>query len=266
MPNRVGLLALPLLGACGGGLEITARGSDAVVAGLPAEAFVDGAAVTFSTFVVAFDDVSVADRGGDPAAFVGEPFVLDVHAPGPHRIARVEVEAGARERVSAVIAPAVTGIGAGNVDAATVDLMASQGFSVLVAGAIALADTTTTFSWGFSPNTRYVDCVDDAGTRGVVVPEGLGVTLDFVVRGEGLFGASLAADAAALQAAPLVAADDNADGVLDLAELAAVDLEDLDGYDTAGRRDVVTLADFVAARAGAILGVGEDGACTAERR
>lgn len=49
-------------------------------------------------------------------------------------------------------------------------------------------------------------------------------------------------------------------------ELAAVDLEDLDGYDTAGRRDVVTLADFVAARIGAILGVGDDGACTAERR
>jgi hypothetical protein len=260
-------LSLSALAGCGAGtLEITARGSDAVEAGLPVSAFVDGAAVTFSDFVVAFDDVAVVDRGGVAAALVSEPFVLDLKAAGPHQVARVEAQAGPYERVSLLVAPAVTGIGAGNVDAAAVDLMTSQGFSLFAAGAIDSGGTTTTFSWGFSGNTRYVDCVDDDGNDGVFIPEGGVATLDIVVRGESLFASSLAADATALQVGALVAADENVDGVIDQGELAAVDLEDIEGYDTAGRSDVVTLADFVAARARAMVGVGGTGTCVAERR
>jgi len=261
------LLSTCALAGCGAGtLEITARGSEAVEAGLPAEAFADGAAVTFSSFVVAFDDVTVVDRGGVAAALVSDPFVLDLHAAGPHQVARVEAQAGTYERVSLLVAPAVTGIGAGNVDDATVELMGSQGFSVLATGAIDTGGTTTTFSWGFTGNTRYVDCIDDDGNGGVFIPEGDVATLDLVVRGEGLFATSLAADAATLQTGALVAADSNVDGVIDLGELAAVDLEDIEGYDTVGRSDVVTLADFVAARAQAMVGVGGAGTCVAERR
>lgn len=260
-------LSLSAVVACGGGsLEITARGSTAIEQGIPAGAFGDGAAVTFSTFVVAFDDVAVVDRGGVAAALVSEPFVLDLHTPGPHQVARVEAQAGAYERVSLLVAPAVTGIGAGNVDADTVDLMGSQGFSVLASGAIDRDGVTTTFSWGFTGNTRYVDCAFADNGFGVVIPERGLATLDVVVHGEGLFATSLGADATTLSATALLAADENADGVIDTGELAAVDLEGVDGYDTAGRSDVVTLADFLAARAGAMVGVGELGTCTAERR
>ena len=261
------VLSSAALAGCGAGtLEITARGSDAVESGVPAEAFVDGAAVTFSDFVVAFDDVAVVDRGGVAAALVSDPFVLDLHAAGPHQVAQVEAQAGAYERVSLLVAPAVTGVGAGNVDAAAVDLMTSQGFSVFAAGAIESGGSTTTFSWGFAGNPRSVDGVDDDGDAGVFIPEGGVATLDIVVRGEGLFASSLAADATTLQVGGLVAADDNADGVLDQGELAAVDLQDIEGYDTIGRSDVVTLADFVAARAGAMVGIGDAGTCVAERR
>jgi hypothetical protein len=260
-------LSLAALLGCGAGtLEITARGSAAVEDGLAAEAFADGAAVTFSSFVVAFDDVAVVDRGGVAAALVSEPFVLDLHAAGPHQVARVEAQAGPYERVSLLVAPAVAGIGAGNVDAATVDLMGSQGFSVLASGAIDRDGATTTFSWGFRGNTRYVDCAFADDAPGVVIPEGGVANLDVVVHGEGLFATSLAADATTLSATALLAADANTDGVIDIDELGAVDLEDLEGYDTVGRSDVVTLADFVAARAGAMVGVGELGTCTAERR
>jgi hypothetical protein len=248
-----------------GGLSITIAGSEAAV-GTSSGPLEDGAIVSLSSIVVAVDDVTVAARDGEVVALVDEPFLVDVSTLEPRTIARTEVAAGAYERVSVVVAPAVAGLAAANVDDDIAALMVQERFSVFVQGRIQADGASTSFSWGFSPNTRYVDCADDADAPGVVVIAQRETTLDLVVRGEGLFATSLAPQETARSAAAILAADVNDDDVIDLAELEAVDLEGVWGLDVAGRTDVITLADFVSARAGALLGVGARGTCVAERR
>lgn len=253
------------VGCDGGSLSITLEGSEAM-AGTSSGPLEDGATVAISSLVVAFDDVTVAASDGDVAVLVDEPFLADVSTTEPRTIARVDVPAGAYERVSVVVAPAVAGLAAANVDDDTAALMVQERFSVFVRGRIQADGASRSFSWGFSPNTRYVDCAADDDVAGVVVVSQRQTTLDLVVRGEGLFATSLSPQATTRSAAAILAADVNDDDVIDLAELEAVDLQDVVGLDVAGRTDVVTLADFVSARAGALLGVGARGTCVAERR
>jgi hypothetical protein len=267
------VVAVGVAGGVGGGtagcdvgsLSVTIAGSEAAV-GSSSGPLEDGASVGFSSIVVALDDVTVAARAGDVAALVDEPFLVDVSSTEPRTIALVDVPAGAYERVSVVVAPAEPGLAAVNVDEAVAALMVQERFSVFAQGRIQAGGASTSFSWGFSPNTRYVDCVGDAEAPGVVVVAQRETTLDLVVRGEGLFATSLSPHATTRSAAAILAADVNDDDVIDLAELEAVDLEGVDELDVAGRTDVITLADFVSARAGALLGVGARGACVAERR
>lgn len=265
------LAAVPLVFAAGcgsGDLAITTYGEDFIEAGIPAEVFADGGAVTFDRFLVNFADLAV--RGGDGAeggSFAG-PVVFDLTAPGPAPITTLTGIAARRyEEISAVVAPAVDA-SAGTASDDDVALMNEGGHSVFVSGTGTFAGESFTFAWGFGTDTAYVDCALEDESVGVVVPAGAAGEWQLTVHGDHLFYDDLADEGAVLRLAAVAGADADDDGEVTLAELAAVDLTTLppDQYGTGGAGDVNTLADFIGALTRTLVHHTGEGHCTSEIR
>ena len=152
---------------------------------------------------------------------------------------------------------------ANDVSEADLARMRDGGLALYVAGSATKAGVTKRFAWGFSTNTRYVDCDVD-----VVVADGATTEWQLTLRPEELLRTSLVDEAAPVAVAAVVAADENDDGAVDVDEAAGVAVDDLDNdgaYDGGGA-DVVTLFDFVRERSRQVLFMNADGRCVAERR
>jgi hypothetical protein len=257
-----------LSGCASGDLDITIYGEDFIEAGIPAEVFADGGAVTFDRFLVNVSQLAV--KGGDGVeggAFAG-PVVFDVTQAGPTAVTSLSgLEARRYEDISAVVAPAAAAT-AGNASADDVALMNDNGHSVFVSGTASFDGEDFTFAWGFDTDTAYVDCALEDESSGVVVPAGAAGEWQLTIHGDHLFYDDLADEGAVLRLAAVAAADADENGDVTLAELAAVDLTTLppDQYGTGGAGDVNTLADFMGALTRTLVHHTGEGHCTSQVR
>jgi hypothetical protein len=261
--------AVAAVGCGTGDLRITTSGGDFIEAGIPTEFFADGGSVTFSTFLVTFSDIAVSGADGTVGGAVAGPVVFDVHQAGPIEVATLTgLQPGPFEDISVAVSPANDDALAGNVDGADLDFMAAQGFSVYVEGTASQDDVEKSFAWGFSTNTRIVDCALEDGTPGVVVPAGGQGLWDLTIHGDHLFLDDLVSEDAALRLSAIMLADSNADDVIERGELDAVDLSELptDQYGVGGASDVLSLGDYMAAQSRTLVHHTGEGECTAEKR
>ena len=255
---------------CGAGeLSITTYGEDFIEQGIPAADFADGGAVVFDTFLVSFADLAVDGADGAVGGAVSGPVVFDVHEAGPVEVARfTELPARRYEDITVSVVPATTAAENGNADDEAFAAMTAAGQSVFVSGTMTHDGVDKTFAWGFDTATRYVDCELEDGSLGVIVPSGDVGEWQLTIHGDHLFYDDLASEEAVLRLQAIVAADENDDGAVDLAELDAVDLTALpaDQYGTGGAGDVVTLGDFVTALTRTLVHHTGEGECTAQKR
>jgi hypothetical protein len=260
------LAALALSSCASGSLDITTWGEDFIEQGIPAEAFADGAAVTFDHFVVNFANVDVAGADGVNAGSVAGPVAFDLHEAGPHAMGTLsDIAARRYEALTATVVPATAATTAGNIDDDTLAEMIDAGSSVFVAGSIVLNDVNKTFSWSFDTATAYSDCELEDGSIGVIVPDGSAGEWQLTIHGDHLFYDDLASEDAVLRATAIMQADANSDGAVTREELAAVDLTTLpaDQYGTGGAGGVFTLDAFIADLTRTLVHHTGEGHCTA---
>lgn len=159
----------------------------------------------------------------------------------------------------------------GNVAEADVTAMQTEGLSLLVSATATKGAEVKKLEWRFTTDTLYGNCsstVNGQVVPGVIVPpNGLG-SADIMMRGDVLFADDLTNPASARFDA-IAAADADANGVVTLDELAAVDLEALrtsSGLPYAtGASTVTDLRGFTEALSQHLVARFRDnGACTAE--
>ncbi len=261
--------------ACGdsdGDLTVTTYGEDFIELRIPAasgpdgEGFVDNTEVTYSTFLVSFADLRIANRGGDVGASFGPVGVWDLQKSGPHVITELTLGAETWDDVGITIQPNASAV-AGNVSDAEVADLVSRGASVRAVGTAVHEGTTYSFDWSFTTATQYRNCVDGDGNAGVVVPDGGQVSMEITVHGDHLFFDDLQAEDSNLRFAAFAAADTDADQVITLEELAGVDLTDLPTgqYGTGGDSSLTNLRQYVEAQTNSLIHFNGEGDCQQQR-
>ncbi|MEM1031307.1 MAG: hypothetical protein AAGN82_13245 [Myxococcota bacterium] len=271
----VGLpISLATMGCGGDGgtgrAEIETWGEAFIEAGIPAEAFEDGWAVSFERFVVVLSDVTVADANGEGAS-LAEARAFDLVTPGPHGVGALDDLPSGNLTAVGYRTPVATDGTTAHESAATgdVEAMREAGFSIWASGVAARDQITKRFSWGFAADRRYDRCVDVGGGQeidGVVVPNGGSVDLQLTIHGDHLFFDDLVSPEAGLRFAHMADADVDGDGEVTLAELDAVELSTIppaEGSYEAGAADVNTLGDFVRASVGSLGHFNGEGHCAA---
>ncbi len=241
---------------CDNGGSVLVRANGEFTGAVPAEFFADGSDVAFDQFVVVVDSATVGD-----GTFAG-PAVVDVSGPDPVDVGLIPGLAAGTADVSAVTAPIGDTVVSTNVDDDTLAVMTDGGFSLFVRGSAVVAGVSKTFNWGFTTNTRYVDCAASAD-----VTAGATTEVQLTFHADHLFLPTLDdAEDVQLQFAPLAAADDNGDNAIDVDELRGVEVASVDGYDASADPTVVTLYDFLQAQTRTLLHLNGDNECAFEKR
>lgn len=254
------MLVLLLIG-CGeseGTWEFEVTGDEHVEQGIPADVFLDGCSVTFDTFLVNISDMVLRTDEGRHAGDITEGNgIYDLLQPGPHLVGTVAVPASEYHLVEYRIEPA-SGAVSVNASAEQTTKMNELGSSIRVAGTIACA-TEVTFQWTFVPDTYY-SCPVDA----LVVERDEATRTQATIPAAWLFRDSLDPAAAAnVRAEAIVAADADANGILTQAEVAVVDMVNLD-YDVGDHATLDNLAKYISYLAGTMGHLDGDGRCDTE--
>ena len=261
--------------ACGdsdGNVTVTTYGEDFIELSIPAangpdgEGFVDGAELVYSKFLVNFTDLRIADRDGQVGATLGPVGVWDLRQTGPHLMTELPLGAQTWEDVGITIRPNPSAV-SGNVSQSDLTEMLARGASAWTVGTVTYQGVTYSFDWSFTTQTRYVNCADGDGVPGIVVPDGGQVSMEITVHGDHLFFDDLQAEGSALRFAAIASADANADQVITLEELAAIDLTDLpsDQYGTGGDSSITNLRQYVEAQTNSLIHFNGEGDCQQQR-
>lgn len=271
------ILSSLLFAACGGGsgtLAFTAYGEDYIEVGIPVaaspddEGVVDGWALHYSKFLIVLSDLRVAEDGGAEIVSDDQSWVFDMTRPGPHAITTFsDLPAGTFREVGVTMKKA-SGAAAGNAAAAAdVALMNDAGYSVYMEGEGVKDGVTKRFAWGFDAETRYAECEDADGAKGVVIPTGGEAQLQLTIHGDHLFYDDLQSDAAVIRFQAIADADADDDGQVTLAEVGAVDLTTLpEGqYGTGGDGTVQDLQAFLRDLTRTFVHFQGEGHCHSER-
>jgi len=241
-----------------GTLVITTSGEKYIEDGLPSAAFPhDGWSVVYSTFLVVYHDVTIADDDGTVVAALERPLVFDMtkQAKGaPKTLATFELEAKSWPNLSYQMGPisddALPGELASQAD---VELLKTAQASVHVEG---LATSPTGeqkfFIWSFSSATLFQHChgeQDGKELQGVLVTNGGTQEVELTIHGDHLFYDDLQSERGAPRFQAYADADANADGEVTLAELDQVPLYTIPSekgtYGTGALGNVNTLGDYV---------------------
>lgn len=257
IPTLLALIPTLALLACGGDdvgtLEVTTWGEDFIEQGIPASAFEDGWSVTYDEFVVNLGAITAA----------GENFpgfqTVDLTQPGPHVLVSTETGARAIAPVAYSIAPVDAAAQNLNADAATVDTMRQNGYSVFLKGTATKDGSTITFEWGFDFTVDFHDCeATDA------VPTGGTGTTQLTIHGDHLFYPSLTDPEVGLHFQTLADQDTDHDGVLSPDELRALSgtaFAALDHFDVPAGTQIDNLWEFLSAAASTIGHIDGEGHC-----
>lgn len=233
------LVLFTALAACGGTgtVTFTTWGEEYIENEIPpssasTEGFVDGWSLKYSKFVVVLKDVTLAQKSGGKGPQQSGAKVVDLTQKGPVEVVTFnDVPAGKWDLVSYAIAPG------------------DDGVSLHLAGAATKGAVTKTFDWAITNDTLYTGCTNPDFGEGVTIPTGGTEVVQLTIHGDHFWYDDLQAETARLRFDAMAGADANADGIITLAELRAVQLTSLPlgQYGTGGAASVKTLYDFVAA-------------------
>lgn len=258
------LLAFALSGCGeGGALSVRIFGEDYIEESIPAEAFSDGWAVTFDTFLISVRSISAARREEAPALAAEVNWVVDLaKGSGGEGVLLLErsVPAADYDDVSYRIAPAVSGASNVNASAEEVTGLISEGASLRMVGRALKGALEKRFDWSFDTDTTYVRCASTAQ-----VSSGGAATVQLTIHGDHLFYDDLF-DAEPNVAFQLIAdADRDVDHVVTLEELAATELRTQTRYAT-GSTGITNLADFIRHQTTTLGHIDGEGHCDATQR
>lgn len=249
--------ALSLPSGAGGGpagsgaISFSTWGEKYVEQGIPASELEDGWTITFSRFLVPISAVTVGDQGQVAATQTGGVLFDHVGA-GVKAVTSFEsLPAKAYGEVSFEIVRATAGLALdASTEQADLDQLLADGATLYIEGAATKGAESKVFAWTFTTDTRYERCggeVNGQEREGALVTNGGDDEIELTIHGDHFFYDDLQASAARLRFQPMADADADADGVVTLDELDAVDLVDIPegSYGTGSASDVNTLGDFV---------------------
>ncbi len=247
-------LSAPFATACAaegeGTLETRIYGEAFVEEGIPADAFVDGWAVTFSSMLVAVDGVS-ADGVEDPGVYVFE--LTEPSGGEGHAVGTLVVPEGPQQ-LDYRIAPG-GGESLGNAPDPDAAMMEGMGYSVFVAGTATRLSETISFAWGFDTDTAYADCEVVAD-----VPADGRATTVMTIHADHFFYDDLESPEPNVAFDLVAAADADMDGTVTADELRAQDISAEARYQV-GSRPIDNLWDFIAAQSQTLGHIDGEGHC-----
>jgi hypothetical protein len=240
-----------------GNVSVATWGEEYIEETIPASVFADGWTVKYSKFLVTFSEVKVLD-GTSAVAALPRPIVVNHVTPGVKALASFPGLETGRYGVEYAIGPVADALLLPGVDAADFATMKANGWSLWIAGTASKGGVTKTFSWGFSTDTKLVDCEGELNGKtelGTVVTSGGTDAIELTIHGDHLFYDDLQDPAAKTRFQHLADADVGVngaagDGVITQEELAAVKLVDIPTekgkFGIGGASSVKDLGAFVA--------------------
>lgn len=214
MLTKAGVLGLAaLLAACGedelgsASLAIAISGEEAALSGYPVGegedeiAFADGWTLEFSHVILALKGFELKTSDGDDAALSSDAVVADLHLGEPELWRFDGVPARRWDRVSYQYAPPMPDTRKANaVDAALVEKMASEGWSMYVEATAHKGDQDVKLQFGFPFSLQLSRCENGQdNTDGVVVRENGRNAAQITVHLDHLFFDSWATDEPSLR-------------------------------------------------------------------
>lgn len=198
------LLGAPLLGGCrgDGNWELRARGGEAASFGLGTDAFSDGCAAVFDSFVLHIEKADLIDEDGESGGGISLASSIDLVASDLIEVAVVPVLEGTYETVS-------------------LQLGSSDTPAVTVTGVVTCQSGTIALNLDFD-GVRKLSCDADK----LVIPNKDAGDTELNVAVEALFVEGADPTSSVLVGSPYIDADANHDGDLSRAELNALEVED----------------------------------------
>ena len=273
-------LSVSTLNACGsdgdsggsdgqGTARFSVWGEEFIEDEIPAEEFADGWTASFDRFLIVVGDVRVRDDAAGEGGSLSTSRLYNLKL-GRGSVGELDLGARAWADVGYRVAPinSSTELAEG-VTEADRTLMEDGGLSIYVSGSATKEGVTKTFSWGFSTDTRYSECVSVGEGRevaGVTIANGGVTPVELTIHGDHFFYDDLAADTAQVRFEALASADADDDGDITQEELSAIKLFDLtEGtYGTGGASDIDDLGAFLRGQTRTLGHFNGEGHCVVE--
>jgi len=219
-----------------GRLEVVVYGEAFIEEGIPASEMSDGWSVVFDSFQIELGEVTVAEAGAAPA--------LEALAYNTYEIAVPTGGAG-------------LAVAAGDVPNGAYSEVSYRLGTVQVSGTATRDGVEKTFDWTMATETRYSGC------EGIAVVDGSTATTQLTIHGDHLFFDDLVSDEPNVAFDLIAQADDqgNADGVIAIDELEAVDITALNRYQVGNLTSVTNLWAFIDAQASLMGHIDGEGHC-----
>ncbi|MBL8679979.1 MAG: hypothetical protein JNK05_12470 [Myxococcales bacterium] len=259
---------VPTTPAGSGSIAVNVWGEDYVANEIPAADVEDGWRIQFSKFYVHISNIQFGATGStqrNTLLATGRVFDLK-QAPMPLTIGvATGVEARRQDIVQFELSTTAANSIAHNISESELTMMKTNRYALYVEGtATHPMQGMYSFRWGFSTSTRFTNCQDDMGARGIVVTSGATPSnAQVTIHADHLFYDGLQNSDAKVRFNAIAGADRNMDRMISLDELAMVDLTTLPmgQYRTGSAPNVNNLRDFVTALVGTVGHFNGEGHC-----
>jgi hypothetical protein len=253
-----------------GSVAFTTWGEDYIEQEIPAADMEDGWQVRYLKFLVNFRAITVADaRGGAGASMTGSK-LFDLARPGKKAIVTFPgLDAKTWDQVAYQIGPVDDSTDAAGASEADKQTMLAGGYSISIDAVATKGAVTKKYTWAFTTNTQYGNCKGDLSGKeidGTVVTNGGTDTIELTIHGDHFYYDDLQSPDAKRRFQNIADADANADGIVELSELAARKLVDIPPeqgkYGVGSASGVHDLGAFVTALARTIGHFRGEGECS----
>jgi hypothetical protein len=231
-------------------LHVSIYGEALIEEGIGPETFVDGWAVSFSTFLVAVSDISTGGTHDEDA------YLLSLTTPSMgegHAVTELLVPAGT-DHLEYRIGPQ-SGFSGGNAGPDAEAKMVADGASIHVEGRATRGTETVDFVWTFGTDTTYAQC--ELAEAPAADTEG---SAQLTIHADHLFYDDLDSEEPNVAFDLPASGDADGDGMLTIAELGAVDITGQTRYQV-GSRNITNLAGFIAAQSMTMGHIDGEGHC-----
>lgn len=174
-----------------------------------------------------------------------------------HLVSELVVPSGTVEHLDYRVGPASDAV-AGNASQDQVERMNQNAQSIWVQGTATRGSETRSFAWGFTTETRYIEC--DTEQR---VENGGTATSQATIHADHLFYDDLESPEPNVAFDLIASADTDMDGSVTEAELRAVDITGEERYQV-GARDIAELWSFIEAQTATLGHIDGEGHCETE--